>query len=211
MASMKHPSHVEHQPVPKSEDEHFSDNEDDMSYADDMSYEANRPCGRKIFIGIAIGIAIGICAGVLIGASIWSQGPTPGQDTPPAPAGLDSSSWLVEGLTTQFLLKSKDTAKDKCESQGSNRVWVASGDNDTKGKCLGRCGDGNRQGADDDNRGDGQSHHDACGRHDHCCHQQSSLLVSPDNADSCLCWEAILISVEEQKDWETNRYLSIGR
>jgi len=198
MASIEHPSHAEHQPVPiTAEEDYSSDDEDDMS-EDDMSYEAKQPCARYIAIGIAIGITIGVGTGVFIGASIRSQGQVPGQDTPPeppAPPGIDSSSWLVENLPKHFLLKSENNAKEKCESQGVNRVWVTNEDDGTEGKCLGKC----------------HTHHDGCGHHDRCCHKQSSIIVSPDGIDSCFCWKATLIPVEEQKDWDLNRQLHVGR
>jgi len=203
MASIEQPSHAEHQPIPiTGEEDYFSDD------GDDISYEAKQPVARYIFIGIAIGITIGVGTGVLVGASIWSQGQVPGQDAPPeppTPPRIDSSSWLVDNLPKHFMLKSENNAKEKCESQGINRVWATNGDDGTEGKCLGRCGAGNQQGADEDNRGSGSTHHDGCGHHIHCCHMQSSLIVSPDGIDSCLCWKATLIPVEEEEDWDLNR------
>jgi len=222
MSSKNVASRVQHKPVPLTDvEDSFSDDELDEGDAvseSDQSYTHRRGITMnhcKIFFGIAIGIGVGI----IIGGSISSPGPNqmipaPADAIPapadvipaPADAGImgNSSVWLIEDMAESvapFLLTSENSAKEKCESLGSNRVWLMTEDDGTKGQCLGRCGNGNAQGSADKSRGSGRINVDACGRHDHCCHSKS-LAKSPDDIDSCVCWASTLIPVEDKVYWK---------
>jgi len=215
MSSKNVASRVQHKPVPLTDvEDYFSDDEleeGDAVSESDQSYTHRKGLTMnhcKIFFGMAIGIGVGI----IIGGSISSSGqtqmiPAPADVIPaPADAGImgNSSVWLIESMPDSvppFILTSENSAKEKCESQGSNRVWLMIEDDGTKGQCLGRCGNGNAQGSGDKSRGSGRISLDACGRNGHCCHSKS-LTRSPDDIDSCICWASTLIPVEDKVYWK---------
>lgn len=127
--------------------------------------------------------------------------------SPHPPPQSGGGNWVVENVTAcqaPFLLASFPSAQDKCESQGKNRVWVPSPATPSiGGKCLGRCGWGDRSGADDDTRGNHKEGRDACGhsvRHHHCC-EEGPKEDDPDGVNSCICWRGRLMKAEEEKDW----------
>lgn len=213
---------------------------DDDSDTDD-GYDERSYARKQLFTTICkivLGIAIGIGVSFLIGGSSTTSS-SPGVILPQAAGGgatgtttgnnnssctttgISSSSnsvgsmWVVENVTQTshpFLLMSEHTAKEKCVSQGSNRVWVTTGDdrndNDkdtTKGKCLGRCGPGNHRGSDNSSQGFNEiGRVDGCGRHisgRHCC-EKGPKEKSPDGVNSCICWASKLIPIEDKVSWD---------
>jgi len=222
MSSKNQRSHAEHTPLPSlGVEESFSDDELDLDDDTDLSYEQSYPprrTGLATTVKIVLGIAIGIGISFLIGAiQTTSNEPSPlletGADgTTESDESSDTvvnSRWVVENVTATsppFLLSSGHSAKETCESQGANRVWVLlSEDDDTRGKCLGRCGPGDHSGSDDDSIGFGEiGRVDGCSRHisgHHCC-EKGPRENDPDGVNSCFCWASKLIPVENKKLWQ---------